>query len=92
VQQLVRGQPLELNAAGVGDLVLLPGIGPKLAQRIVAERSRRGGAFTSVADLRAVKGVGAATLARIQPWLRVEPPGPPTQRSQASDALTKTVR
>jgi DNA uptake protein ComE-like DNA-binding protein len=86
VRQLVRGQALELNAASVGDLVLLPGIGPKLAQRIVDERARRGGAYGSLDELRSVKGVGAATWARIRPLLRLD------HRSSASEAVTRTVR
>jgi competence protein ComEA len=65
---------VELNRASVNDLVLLPGIGPKLAQRIVAERERRGH-FASVDELGQVKGVGPATLARIKPLLRVTDPG-----------------
>lgn len=70
VRELLEGETLELNAANAADLTLLPGVGPKLAQRIVAERGRRGG-FERVDDLLAVKGVGPATLARLRPWLRV---------------------
>jgi competence protein ComEA len=70
VAQLRTGQSIDLNRAQAGDLQLLPGIGPKLAQRIVDERTRRG-AFTSVSELRAVSGVGAVKFARIQPFVRV---------------------
>jgi len=59
------GKPIDLNAATLADLELLPGVGPRLAQRIVEARSARGGAFASIADLQAVNGIGPAKLERI---------------------------
>jgi len=70
VAQLRMGQPIDLNRAQAGDLQLLPGIGPKLAQRIVEERARRG-AFVSVSELREVSGVGAKKFARLRPFVTV---------------------
>lgn len=67
---LREGQRMDLNAASESDLVLLPGVGPKLARRILDERARRGG-FTSVEELLEVRGMGPKTLARVQRWLRV---------------------
>jgi competence protein ComEA len=72
VRALRTGEMLELNAAAAGDLQLLPGVGPKLAQRIVDERERRGG-FRQLDELAEVKGVGPATLSRIRPLVRVTP-------------------
>ena len=57
---------VDLNAAGVAELDLLPGIGPRLAERIIADRSRRG-RFASVDDLVRVSGVGPRTIDRIRP-------------------------
>ena len=65
------GQPLDLNSAQPADLLLLPGVGPKLAQRIVDERLRRGG-FREIGELRAVKGIGANTLERLRRFVKVE--------------------
>jgi competence protein ComEA len=65
------GESLDLNRARAEELRLLPGIGPKLAQRIVDERARRGG-YRRIDDLLAVKGIGQATLARMSRFLRVE--------------------
>jgi len=73
VALLRDGEPLELNQASASELVLLPGVGPKLAARIVDERVRRGG-FTQVDELEQVKGVGPAILARVRPLLRVSRP------------------
>lgn len=73
VRALREGEPLDLNTAAVADLQLLPGVGPKLAARIVDERQRRGG-FHALDELSDVKGVGPQTLARIKPLMRVTDP------------------
>lgn len=62
---------LSLNAAGEGDLVSLPGIGPVLAQRIVEYR-RRHGPFRRVEDLLQVEGIGPRLLERLRPLITVE--------------------
>ena len=50
--------PIDLNTATVDELDALPGVGPVLAQRIVAWREAHGG-FRSVEDLQQVPGIGA---------------------------------
>src|SRR5688572_21551431 len=67
-----EGQQLDLNLASAEELALVPGIGPKLAQRILDERARRGG-FTAWGELRAVRGIGPKTLERLKAFLRVTP-------------------
>lgn len=47
---------ININTAPAEALVLLPGIGPKMAQRIVARRQRR--AFRAAGELRRVRGIG----------------------------------
>jgi competence ComEA-like helix-hairpin-helix protein len=59
-----EGTALNLNRATVVELEGLPGIGPSLARRIVADREARG-AFATVAALDRVPGVGPALLARL---------------------------
>jgi competence protein ComEA len=54
---------IDVNRAAAGELTLLPGVGPTLAERIVADRRRRG-PFASVADLARVDGVGPVTVTR----------------------------
>ena len=58
--------PVDINAAGKGELETLPGVGPAIAERILEERTRRGG-FTSVEELLEVRGIGPATLERLRP-------------------------
>jgi len=60
---------LDVNAADAQALATLPGIGPALAGRIVAEREARG-PFASADDLLRVPGIGAGRLARIRPLVR----------------------
>lgn len=58
-------RPLDLNQASLDQLARLPGIGPGLAGRIVAERMRRGG-FSSPEALRQVLGLGPKKLAAVR--------------------------
>ena len=69
-----RAEPLavdfkvDVNAAEWTELSLMPGIGPQLAKRIVAEREARGG-FHKLTDLRQVRGIGVKTLEGMRPYL-----------------------
>jgi competence protein ComEA len=58
-------RPPDLNRATAADLLCLPGVGPVLAERIVAERTAHG-PYRDVADLARVKGVGAARVERLR--------------------------
>lgn len=78
------GNPLELNHASAHDLELLPGLGPNLARRIVEARGHRG-RFTNLEELRSVRGIGARTLERLRPFLRVEAQG---SSSHTTDSVT----
>lgn len=65
--------PVVLNTATQDDLERLPGIGPKRAQAILAQRARQG-RFRQIEDLMKVKGIGRATIRRLRPLVRVDPP------------------
>ena len=56
------GLPVDVNHGSVEDLEALPGIGPKLAERILAGRP-----FASTADLQRVPGIGKKRWAQLQP-------------------------
>ncbi|GMQ94174.1 MAG: hypothetical protein BMS9Abin12_1658 [Acidimicrobiia bacterium] len=56
---------IDLNLASATDLEMLPGVGPVLAQRIVAFRTERG-LFVTVEDLLDVPGIGEAKLAMMR--------------------------
>lgn len=63
---------LDVNAATVQELQLLPGVGPALANRIIAEREERG-PFRSVDDLRRVRGVGERTVMGLRDAVAIGP-------------------
>ena len=65
--KLAAGQQIDINTASVAELQGLPGIGPKLAERIVEARNQK--PFASIEDLRRVGGIGAKTLEKLRPHL-----------------------
>lgn len=56
--------PVDLNLASAEQLETLPGIGPVLSERIIADREAHG-PFASLADLTRVSGVGNALVTRL---------------------------
>jgi competence protein ComEA len=62
---------VDLNRADHAALLQLPGVGENLATRI-EERRATHGHYRKVDDLRAVKGVGPATLDRLRDWVEVD--------------------
>jgi competence protein ComEA len=61
---------IDINKASANDLQKLPGIGPGLAQQIVAYREKHG-PFRRVEDLMVIKGIGFKRWKEIRPFLRV---------------------
>ncbi|MER7418738.1 ComEA family DNA-binding protein [Micromonospora peucetia] len=64
------GGRLNLNTATLAQLDALPGVGPVLAQRILAHRDQHGG-FRSVGDLRQVDGIGDARYEQLKELVTV---------------------
>jgi competence protein ComEA len=59
---------VNLNTATAEQFTTLPGVGPKLAARIVEHR-QKAGSFKSVQDLMNVKGIGEKNFEKIQGYL-----------------------
>ena len=57
---------VDLNRASRSELMAVPGIGPQLADRIVAHRDSQG-KFARVEDLTGVYGIGDATISKLRP-------------------------
>lgn len=64
------GGLISINQATAAELETLPGVGPVLAERIVAHRDQVGG-FDRVEDLLQVPGIGESKLAAIRDLVRV---------------------
>ena len=62
-------EPINVNLASRTDLQKLPGIGPKLSQRILDARAKA--AFKSIDDLRRVPGIGPKTLEKLRPHVTI---------------------
>lgn len=65
---------ININSATQAELQQLPGIGPKLSQRILDERSKK--PFASVDELRRVSGIGPKTLEKLRPYVTVTEAAP----------------
>lgn len=63
--------PLNINTASAADLDLLPGVGPSLAQSIVAYRDSHG-LFETLEQLQDVPGIGPRTFEAILPFIALE--------------------
>lgn len=64
-------QKININRANAAELKKLPGIGAKLAQRIVNFRSQNP-PFRKVEELLIIKGVNRRLLERVRPCITVE--------------------
>ena len=62
--------PININTASAEELETLPGIGPALAERIIAYRETHG-LFENVDDLINVKGIGEAVLSELRDLVSV---------------------
>lgn len=79
---------VDLNLADRTELLQIPGIGPNIADAILAHRQTRG-RFESIDELDNVHGIGGKTLGRLREWVRVEQA---VSRGQAEPAVERLER
>jgi competence ComEA-like helix-hairpin-helix protein len=70
VKKLALGLKIDLNRVSEEELVLVPGIGEKLAAKIVQFRELRG-KYVELADLTAISGIKEKKLQRLEKYLTV---------------------
>jgi competence protein ComEA len=68
---IVFSIPLNLNEVEEEHLTLIPGIGPRLAQRIIQYRSQKGG-FRRIDELKDVRGIGEQKLRNLKRYLIIQ--------------------
>jgi competence protein ComEA len=66
-----RAGKINLNTATAAQLRTLPGVGPSLADKIIAYRQQHG-RFAILADLDRVSGIGPKTLEALRPLVYVD--------------------
>ena len=59
---------MNINTANMRQLEMLPGVGPSIAERIIAYRSQVK-PFDSVEELMEIKGIGEKKFAKMQPYV-----------------------
>ncbi len=62
---------IDLNEADRATLLQIPGVGDKMAERIISYREAHG-PFHSLQQLLEIQGIGSATLERLRPWIEVK--------------------
>jgi len=70
VSSLVE-KSININTAGINELVQLPGIGEKTAEKIIQLRNERG-KFRKVDELMDVKGIGEVKFSKIKNYIYVD--------------------
>ena len=63
-------QPISLNIGDIDELMLLPGVGEVIAQRIIDYREEHG-PFQTIEEIMNVSGIGEATFADIKDQITV---------------------
>lgn len=64
---------LDINSAGINELIKLKGIGEVIANEIILYREKNGG-FKNIEEIMEVKGIGEAIFAEIRPHIYVIDP------------------
>ncbi len=60
----ISGGKVDINHASAAELAKLPGVGPAMAQRIIAARP-----YSKIEDIKRVRGIGDKTFAKLKPYI-----------------------
>jgi len=74
-EEKLKPNSIDINNASKDQLMRLPGIGEAYAERIILYRDDHG-PFRSVEELGHVKGIGKKTIARLRPFVTINPKPP----------------
>jgi competence protein ComEA len=80
--------PVNLNTATVTELMQLPKVGQKTAERIVAFRKQNGG-FRRAEEVMGVKGIGEKGFKKLQPFLTLGAAAPAASKAGAAAGAKK---
>ncbi len=61
---------ININTAGIDDLATLPGVGPKMAEKILEHRKINGN-LSTIEDIRLIKGIGDKKFEKMKPWIKI---------------------
>jgi len=83
--------PINLNTASGEELQLVPGIGPATANKILQMRKSYG-AFKSVDDLLAIRGIGAKRLEKMRKYLVAGKSAAPARAATSAPKPTTAIQ
>lgn len=61
---------ININTAGIDELITLPGVGPKMAEKILEHR-KINGSFKTIEAIRDVKGIGEKKYEKLKDWISI---------------------
>ncbi len=67
----VSAKKININSASKTELMLLPGIGETMAERIMLHRDEKG-KFKTINELRTIKGIGEKKFEKLKPHIEVQ--------------------
>jgi len=70
-RRLLPERPVNLNTATATELMQLPRVGPRTAERILAFR-REHGPFRRLEEIMNVRGIGEKAFLRLKPYLTLD--------------------